>query len=64
MGFLCLKHNNITLFINYVAHDCGKAYLITKAEISVGSNQAFGRGLFVVDPEVAEREASKKNAYK
>jgi hypothetical protein len=33
-------------------------------EISVGSNQAFGRGLFVVDPEVAEREANKKNAYK
>jgi hypothetical protein len=30
----------------------------------VGGNQAFGRGLFVVDPDVAEREANKKLAYK
>ncbi len=45
--------NNITLFINYVAHECWQAYLLSNAEISVGSNQAFGRGLFVVDPDVA-----------
>lgn len=61
---LTLEYNNITLNINYVPPECRQAYLTLYEEISVGSNQAFGRGLFAVDPETAEREASKKNAYK